>query len=633
MSIQDAPMIGKADVAPAHLRVIDPARQRLRHADRVALALLITEEEITQVHRMLQRLSAKDEDHAALRNGAGFGKFDVAWGHRLAQLPRLSPGQAVAAAHRLHKYRRQLPEDYRVWTDLLSRRRDAEPQAGPADTPSQPPMGDAATEPNLWTTDWARWFVNKHQARLTRVSGDDVVAEDATIWADLLATELNLGWYHDDLYGLTNRADPLFEPVAGRVDQMVPAIANALRAAGVKVEKSVTRGKDVAAALRMILPHPSDGDWLRWDREHWNRQRGIVFSNGVLDLDTLTLHPLTPDDRATWRISYRWVGADGIPPAAAQFWLMHFQNLFGDDAEAKLKTRALLVRSAVALAPWIRGAQWQKALMLIGPGQNGKGTWIRLWMKILGAQIQSLAVRAYHDDNRFGLTNLKPDTLVAVTPDMDEGATLRGTERWKKIIGDDPIDWERKNRDVVSTQFIARVWMAGPVVPKVADRSQGMYRRLKDTIILFDRKQPEDPGYELKMQRAEHIESLLVLAVQALHRVAVGQDPMPVPASAGAALEDYRRQIDPWEQWIDADEGWLVQDPAGWVPAGRLWEVYRHWYEDYTGERYPKYMPRTTFGRKIAEHCGPRVDRGQAAGGKSYPGIRIQPEWDRRFDD
>ncbi|PSR23386.1 MAG: hypothetical protein C7B45_03485 [Sulfobacillus acidophilus] len=488
-----------------------------------------------------------------------------------------------------------------------------------------------AAEPALWTDEWARWFVAQNLHQLVRAVGDDhLVANDATVWARCLADALELGWYHDDLYGLASRNDPLFVPVD--TGKLVADLSNQLRDLGVTVEKSVTRAQDLQTALRMILPRPLDGNWIAWDRTAWNLPRAIPFANGLLDLETLHLRSLTRDDRITWRIPYRWIGGQPLPGPAVRFWLQHFRNLFGDDAEAKLKTRALLVRSAVALAPWIRGAQWQKALMLIGPGQNGKGTWIRLWQRILGPLMQSLSLAAYDDANRFGLTNLQPDTLVAATPDMDENARLRGTERWKKLTGDDPMDWERKHRDIITVQFRARLWLAGPVVPKVTDRSHGMYRRIKDTIILFDRKQPEDPGYEDVMSVRENIETLLVLAVTPLHRVVTGQEPMPVPASAVAALEEYRRQIDPWRQWIDPDDGWLILDPTGWVETDRLYVVYKRWYQYWTGERFPEYMPRQKFGRVLTEHLGMRVGRGSGSD-KGYRGVRIHPHWDRRFDD
>ena len=625
MSIPHLPMPGKPPTAAS--------RQRLTPPERDALARLITPDEMSQVHAGLRWLADDDGDRATVRNDRGFGRYDNALGHELANCPRLTRRQAVLGAHLLHKYRRQVP-DYQVWEALLDRLAASPPTAtipfpgSPSEAESMPDP-----EPPLWTPQWAQWFTSRHHAALTRVVGDRVVAEDATVWARLLADALGLGWYHDDLYGLQDREDPLYGP-AGGVADTVTAIANTLRAGGMVVEKSVARAKDVETALRMILPRPADGDWIRWDRVQWNRHRGIPFVNGLLDLDTLSLRDLTPDDRATWRLPYRWVGTpdEGISPTAAQFWLTHFRTLFGDSEEAQIKTRTLLVRSAVAVAPWIRGAQWQKALLLIGPGQNGKGTWIRLWMTILGSLMQSLAVSAYDDRNRFGLTNLKPETLVAATPDMDEAAKLHGTERWKKLTGDDPMDWERKNRDIITTQFQARVWMAGPVVPKVQDRSNGMYRRLRDTIILFDRQQPEDEGYETRMQTTENVEALLVLAVTMLHQVVTGQAPMPVPRTAGGALEDYRRQIDPWEQWIDASDGWLQLDPAGWVATKRLYNVYRHWYQDWTGTRYPEFMPRNKFGAILTAHLGAVAKRGAQAE-RGYIGVRIHPEYDKMWDD
>jgi len=500
-------------------------------------------------------------------------------------------------------------------------------------------------QPERWSDAMVQWEIGhdlEHYARpVTNPKTGQVIglaALDASYWAARVAEIGQLGWYHDDLYGLP--ADGLiFQPVHSHIEQFVEQLANALRdqLGTQKLGTSRKRQEDVIWHLKHgSLPRPSAANWLAWDREHWNLARGIPFKNGLLDLDTLILRNITPADRLTWEIPFDWVAT--LDPAVAQFWLQHFKNLFGTGTLAQSKIQTLLVRSAVALTPWVRGARWQKALMLVGPGENGKGTWIRLWQHILGTMYQSMALAGYDSAATFGLGGLSPDTLIAATPDMDTNAALKGTERFKNLTGDDPIVWERKHRDIVTTQFRARVWLAGPVVPQVQDSSDGMFRRLDGAIISFDRKQPKDDGYEQRMLTPENVQGLLHLAITALSAVVDGSKNMPRPEDSDELLAEYRQRVSPLDQWL-GEEGWLVAvegpDAAkAFTSTDRLYQVYRHWYQHYTGDRFPKYMSRVAFGKKLASRFSsaqPTLENGLRPRG--YAGLKIQPDWDRTWAD
>lgn len=487
---------------------------------------------------------------------------------------------------------------------------------------------------DLPTVGWnLRAEMQHHVSSYARPGKKSWQALDASYWAHRVSELGHLGWYHGDLYGLVDDT-PIYRPITSHVEAFVECTANALQACGVtKIGKTRSRVSDVVWHLEHgSIARPSDTDWLVWDREQWNRPQGIPFTNGLLDLQTLTLRSITPEDRLTWQLPFQWV--DTVTLDAGAFWAQHFTNLFGNGPGAQSKVRTLLVRSAVALTPWVRGARWQKALMLIGPGENGKGTWIRLWEHIMGNLYQTMALHDYDDDSRFGLSGLRPETLVAGTPDMDEKARLKGTARFKSLTGDDPLSWERKNRDLLTTQFKARVWLAGPVVPKVSDSSQGMFRRLDGGIIHFDRKQQKDDAYENRMLSRENVEALLHLAIIQLAQVVDGSAPMPRPNDSDELLREYRQQISPIEQWL-GEEGWLeaVDGPdAGqaFVSTDRLLQVYRHWYQQYTGERYPKYMSRVEFGRKLqSQFAKSQRDLPDGRRPHGYRGVRVRPEWDR----
>ena len=153
-------------------------------------------------------------------------------------------------------------------------------------------------------------------------------------------------------------------------------------------------------------------------------------------------------------------------------------------------------------------------------------------------------------------------------------------------------------------------------------------------ISLFDRKQKKNDGYETLMKSSENVEAILYLSVTALARVITGKQPMPRPDDSDALMSEYRSQVDPVQQWLDPGEGWLEPSEDGWSQTDRLYQVYRHWYQHYTGERFPKYMSRPAFGKKLASKFS--ASRRLEPDGKQHPGyrgVRIQPEWDRLYQD
>jgi hypothetical protein len=103
-------------------------------------------------------------------------------------------------------------------------------------------------------------------------------------------------------------------------------------------------------------------------------------------------------------------------------------------------------------------------------------------------------------------------------------------------------------------------------------------------------------------------------------------------------LAEYRQRVSPLDQWL-SDEGWLVavdgsEAARAFVSTDRLYEVYRHWYQNYTGEKYPKFMPKVAFGKKLASRFAaaqPVMPNGKRPRG--YRGVQVRPDWDRTWSD
>ena len=75
-------------------------------------ALLIPQEEIDLVHKVLKHIAALDLDKAQQANGIGFNQMDSGIGHSLADAPRLTAKQAALGKRILKKYWRQYGQQF-----------------------------------------------------------------------------------------------------------------------------------------------------------------------------------------------------------------------------------------------------------------------------------------------------------------------------------------------------------------------------------------------------------------------------------------------------------------------------------------------------------------------------------------
>lgn len=64
---------------------------------------------VALIHQGLKQLAGLDGDYASSKNDIGFSKVDTAFGHILANAPKLSPKMAAIGLRLIHKYRKQLP--------------------------------------------------------------------------------------------------------------------------------------------------------------------------------------------------------------------------------------------------------------------------------------------------------------------------------------------------------------------------------------------------------------------------------------------------------------------------------------------------------------------------------------------
>ena len=190
----------------------------------------------------------------------------------------------------------------------------------------------------------------------------------------------------------------------------------------------------------------------------------LAVANGLLDLDTGTLRPHTPDWFSAVCLPYPYE-----PGAVAPRWSAFLERNLEGDAD-----RIALLQEFFGYC-LARTTDGQACLILHGPGGNGKSVVLAVLRAMLGAG-NVATVPLEHFAQRFAMAQTL-GKLANVCPEVGElDRTAEGT--LKGYIAGDAMFFEKKGKDGFTALPSARLVIATNNVPRFADKSEGMWRRL-----------------------------------------------------------------------------------------------------------------------------------------------------------
>jgi len=204
--------------------------------------------------------------------------------------------------------------------------------------------------------------------------------------------------------------------------------------------------------------------------------RAIPFANGLLNIETGTLAPITPETAASWSLPYEYQPGADCP--RVKEWLLH---AVGGDRDVVELLRAFL-------AALIRGGAYlQRFLHLIGPGGTGKSTFLRLIEALVGARNTVTTDLKELEQNRFESAALYGKRAALITDSDRYGGSVN---KLKAITGQDPVRLERKHiQQSGSFIFEGMVFLASNEPLATTDYTSGIERRR--VTVHFDRRVSE----------------------------------------------------------------------------------------------------------------------------------------------
>ena len=348
-------------------------------------------------------------------------------------------------------------------------------------------------------------------------------------------------------------------------------------------------------------------------------------TNGLLDWRTGVLIEHTPDVLHTIRVPHAWKPGAQCPTIER-----YLTDVFTVDRDAA-DVEQLDVEAMVAFAYELLGYvllpvnPYRKAVLLLGPGGNGKSVFLALAQALVGeanCSAQSLQKLA---EDRFAAAELH-GMLANICGDLDARAIAR-TDLFKSVTGGDRISAERKYGQPFTFLPFALLMFSANEAPFVSDQSQAWFDRW--VVIPFRRRfegtDACDPTLLSKVTTRAELEGLLVRAVEGLRQL-MQRGHFDLPAQVVTAADDYRERLDTVRSFF-TDE--CVLDEKAWSPRSSLYSQYQIWAAS-SGHRFPL-AAATFYDRLRQDYSGRIVDRTRH-GVRGFAGVRFREPRDSTPD-
>jgi len=319
----------------------------------------------------------------------------------------------------------------------------------------------------------------------------------------------------------------------------------------------------------------------------------LTLMNGTLHIDletrTVTLKQHSSDDYTTVKMPYRY-----DDKAVHQKWDKFVDEITSGDK----KTQKLLKQFAGYLL--LPDCRFQKALMLMGTGSNGKSVFVNTLAKMLGG---SKGYVSYVEPSKLSKDfRLMPFKTSWLNISSDSESDLRGAEgQFKKIAVGEDLEDAYKFKQAFSFPTRSKLVMCCNYFPTVSDISEGFMRRFlivnfkKHFIDAEDvRPNTNEMAIDVNLEREleKELPGILNWAIEGLQEL-LAQGKFTETDEQKELLKEFVSNNDHIVDFIDdaKNEGIIYEDKGDHLEGKQikqkdLFRRYRVWADE--GNYYPK---------------------------------------------
>ena len=159
---------------------------------------------------------------------------------------------------------------------------------------------------------------------------------------------------------------------------------------------------------------------------------------------------------------------------------------------------------------------FNKAVILLGEGSNGKTTYLNLIKEILGERnYVGMSLEKIMNNERYSTSDLYQK--LANIPDDISDVRITKTGEFKRLTGLSTVEAERKFKDTIYFVNYAKLLASANKLPEVTDNTNGFWRRW--LLIDFPNRFDDDSHFFKKTFTREEIEGVITVSLLAFSRV------------------------------------------------------------------------------------------------------------------
>lgn len=292
--------------------------------------------------------------------------------------------------------------------------------------------------------------------------------------------------------------------------------------------------------LMQVSTYCFDSVAFEEDKDH------IILESGALNIFTRELKPHSPEYRSLSRIPVKY-----DPEAKCPRILAFLEDVCPHDIPS--------------IQEWIgyhlmKNYRFQKMVMLLGVGANGKSTLLLLVEAFLGKENVSNVPLYQLTSNRFAPSELF-GKLANIAPDISEDE-LERTGMLKALTGGDKIRAEKKHQNAFYFFNHAKLAFSANKLPVSPDQSQAFFRRwmIWEFNNVFDDERGNcDPNILDSLTTREELSGLLNWALDGLDRL-IKQGGFSKSETTEEIRRKYERMAEPFTAFR---ENCLDEEPDG----------------------------------------------------------------------
>lgn len=314
----------------------------------------------------------------------------------------------------------------------------------------------------------------------------------------------------------------------------------------------------------------------------------VVFKNGVLDIYTMQLEPMTPDHLESIKINCNY-NPNAYSATVDEF----FNTATNGD-----KLIEQLLYEAIGYS-MLKTNELQKAFILVGSGRNGKSTYLDLIKGVLGRE-NTTTVSFKDLANNFRAAMLE-GKLASLAGDISS-QPITDSDLIKSISAGEDITIEQKYKQAQSKALFSTLFFACNKLPRTPDTSDGFYRRwciIPFVANLSNVTRVEGMMFKKDLLSQDALDYVAYKAVNAIYKVLTTTNEFAEPQAVKDMLSNYKidnSTVLSWHRDIHKDD----IDKLKKLKTGAAYVSYCKWCEDAGRSR----SSQTTFKNSVKSDLG-----------------------------